>query len=194
MSLIEGIREQLLQNGCGGIKHLSTMFRRMDYDFSKCICYRELLIGIKSMGVTISESDLRLVFDLLDKDKNGSIDFCEFIRYLTPPMSEQRIRVINEAFDKLDVDKNGQIETDDLRVVYSGNVKRHPKYVSGEWTEEETLRNFLDSLDTPGCPDGKVTRQEFLNYYAGVSATVDDDCYFDLMMRSCYGLRPRGNS
>jgi hypothetical protein len=41
------------------------------------------------------------------------------------------------------------------------------------------LRNFLDSIDTPGNPDGKLTREKFMNYYAGVSLTVDDDSYFD---------------
>lgn len=73
-------------------------------------------------------------------------------------------------------------------MVYKQNIQRHPKYVSGQWTEEQALKYFLDSLDTPGSADGVVTREEFHNYYAGVSATVDDDCYFDLMMRSCYGL------
>ena len=73
-------------------------------------------------------------------------------------------------------------------VVYKKNIQKHPKYLSGQWTEEQALRYFLDSLETPGSADGVVTREEFHRYYAGVSSTVDDDCYFDLMMRSCYGL------
>lgn len=80
-----------------------------------------------------------------------------------------------------------------VSVVYATNARSHPKYQSGEWTEDEVLRSFLDSIDTPGNPDGKVTRDEFMNYYAGVSATIDDDCYFDLMMRSCYGLPPKSS-
>lgn len=52
---------------------------------------------------------------------------------------------------------------------------------------------FLESLDTPGTPDGVITREEFQNYYAGVSSTIDDDCYFDLLMRACYDLKPRGS-
>lgn len=80
-----------------------------------------------------------------------------------------------------------------LSVVYAANARSHPKYQSGEWSEDEVLRSFLDSIDTPGNPDGKVTRDEFMNYYAGVSATIDDDCYFDLMMRSCYGLPPKSS-
>lgn len=76
-------------------------------------------------------------------------------------------------------------------VFYTTNAKNHPKYLSGEWTLEETLRSFLDSIDSPDDPDGIVTREEFLDYYAGVSATIDDDSYFVMMIRSCYGLPQR---
>ena len=78
-----------------------------------------------------------------------------------------------------------------ISVVYSTNAKNHPKFQSGEWTLEETLRSFLDNIDDPDNPDGVITREEFLDYYAGVSATIDDDSYFVMMMRSCYNLPQR---
>lgn len=78
-------------------------------------------------------------------------------------------------------------------VIYRKNAQKHPKYLSGQWTEEQVMNFFLESLDTPGSPDGVITREEFQNYYAGVSSTIDDDCYFDLLMRACYDLKPRGS-
>ncbi len=36
------------------------------------------------------------------------------------------------------------------------NAKHHPKVVSGEWTEEEVFKHFLDTFDTPDQYDGKV--------------------------------------
>ncbi|XP_029658097.1 calcyphosin-like protein [Octopus sinensis] len=187
--LIEFLRNECIKRGCtSGIKGLGLIFRSMDIDFSKRLCFDELKLGIQRYGIEISDSDLLILFNAIDIDNNKTIDFGEFMHKLRPPLTGIRLAVVKEAFQNLDVNNDTVIAVDDLKVFFANNAMEHPKYRSGEWTEEETLRNFLDGLDTPGCCDGKVTEEEFINYYAGVSATVEDSSYFDLMMRSTYKL------
>lgn len=37
------------------------------------------------------------------------------------------------------------------------DVRNHAKYKSGEWTEEQCFRKFLDSFDNPNDHDGTVS-------------------------------------
>jgi len=34
----------------------------------------------------------------------------------------------------------------------------------------------------------QVTKEEFINYYSGVSASIDDDQYFVVMMKNAWKL------
>ena len=72
-------------------------------------------------------------------------------------MNQNRRALITQAFHKLDKTGDGFVTVEDLHGVY--NVKNHKKYLSGEWTEDECLKEFLDSFDSPNDKDGKVRTQ-----------------------------------
>ncbi|VDM05876.1 unnamed protein product [Schistocephalus solidus] len=93
------------------------------------------------------------------KDNSGTIDFDEFLQAL---------------------------RAEDLKGVY--NVSKHPKYLNGEWTEDQVFAEYLKTFEVGGEVDATVTKEEFINYYSGLSASIDNDAYFDLMMRNAFKL------
>ena len=42
--------------------------------------------------------------------------------------------------------------------------------------------------------DGLVTLEEFIEYYTNISANIDNDAYFDLMMTNAWNLDGKGNT
>ncbi len=80
-----------------------------------------------------------------------------------------------------------------VSVSFRSQAEKHRKYISGEWTLDQVLSSFLNGLNSTGDKDGTVTRDEFISYYAGASSVVEEDEYFDLAMRSSYGLPNRCN-
>ncbi|NWY73541.1 CAPSL protein, partial [Erithacus rubecula] len=183
---LERIRLQCLTKGSAGIKGLGRLFRIIDVNNTRTLDFKEFLRGLRVYSVVIEEEEAKQLFQLFDKDGSGKLDFDEFIFMLRPPMSQARKEIVLKAFQKIDKTGNGVVTVDDLRGVYSG--QHHPKYLNGEWTEDQVFRAFLENFDSFYDRDGKVTTDEFMNYYAGVSASIDTDAYFILMMKNAWQL------
>ncbi|RUS77397.1 hypothetical protein EGW08_014843 [Elysia chlorotica] len=185
--LMEKLRAKVLRRGGSGIKGLARTFRIYDDSGDKGLVFEEFSKGLNDYGLLdITEEEKRTMFDAFDRDGSGKISFEEFLQRLRPPMSEARKKMVEKAFAKFDRTGDGVVTVEDLRGIY--NAREHPKFRNGEWTEEECFRSFINTFENSGEKDGKVTKDEFFNYYSELGASIDEDGYFDLMIRQTWKI------
>ncbi|CAK4717010.1 unnamed protein product [Aphanomyces euteiches] len=147
----------------------------------------ELKKALEQYGVSINLQEVDHLMTLFDTDRNGTICFDELFVGLRGSMNDKRQILVKEAFKKLDVHGQGHITIDDLRRQY--DTSRNPEVMAGKISERQALINFMAQWDT-ATKDGIVTFDEFEAYYQNLSALIDGDDYFELMIRNAWQLSP----
>lgn len=94
----------------------------------------------------MSKEEAAKVLDHFDHDKNGTVNFDEFLKTLKGDLNEGRVALIRQAYDKLDANKNGQVQLDDIAALY--DASQHPDVVTGKKSPEEVFREFMLQWDT----------------------------------------------
>ena len=139
----------------------------------------EFAKGMRETNLSLNKRELQTLFAFFDKDGSGDIGYEEFLFGIRGSMNERRQHMAMQAFDVLDKDGSGIIEPDDILDTF--DASKHPDVIAGKLSANEVFREFLDTFDVGGVHDGKVTREEWKNYYDNVSMSIDDDDYFELM-------------
>jgi len=181
--VIDKVLVVLKSRGIHGIRGLGIVFRRMDNSGDRKIDRHEFQWGLKENGHVLSPSEFERVFKYFDKNNDGKISYDEFLRAIRGELNDRRRSLVQLAFKKLDKTGDGQVTIDDLVGTY--DVSSHPKFRSGQLTPAQILEEFASQWDTIK-KDGKVSPAEFEDYYKDVSASVDDDDYFELMIRNAW--------
>jgi len=192
--LKEKVKEVLKKRGTRGIASLGKWFLRSDLDRSGQLDKDEFAITMKRLRVGLSREQSDTLFDGFDETGDGQVTYDEFLHALRGNLSPARLKVTEQAWGKLlkfDKDGNGELSMDELREVYS--AKGHPDVKSGKKTEEEVLLEFIETFEVGGEVDGTITKDEFIHYYKHISASIDDDAYYVLMMNSAWKMAEYAN-
>lgn len=120
-----------------------------------------------------------------DRDGSGTVSFDEFLRALRGDLNESRLQWIKKAYAKLDINNDGQVTLDDIAKIY--DVSHHPDVVNRKKSPNEVYREFMSLWDTQ-VADGIVTFDEFCDYFRDVSASIDTDQYFAVMMQNAWKI------
>lgn len=189
-SAIGRMREVLALRAGGyeSLRAMGTQFRIMDRDHSGGISKEEFDIALSilfsAFNVRFTVTEKNALFQRFDADRSGAVSYEEFVRGVRGSMNQFRLGFVKEAFNRLDRHKRGHVTIDDLREVY--DVTRHPEVQNGNATHDGALMQLLRHYDTNN--DGVVSYDEFVEGYEWVSASIDGDDYFELMMRDAWHI------
>ncbi|XP_063684997.1 uncharacterized protein LOC134819142 isoform X2 [Bolinopsis microptera] len=159
------------------LDHYKEAFSLYDTHDKGYITTKELGALIRSLGQNPTESDLAEMINEVDSDKNGLLEFEEFIRIMAKRMTwESMAFEISEAFRVFDRDRNGFISADELR---------HQVTTVGDKLTQDEVTDLLRVADQNG--DGLIDYKEFVRMMLNLGVGYDiDDKSCDSKVWSCY--------
>lgn len=183
--LLEQVRMEIRRHGATGIAGIGRKFRICDDDQSGHIDDQEFAKAMRELGFDFREDELNMVFGAFDDNGDGRVNYEEFLQACRPPMSLRRKRLVQKVFEMLDLDRSGVLTADDLK--HRFNPAGDPRVQQRTKTAQQVAQEFLSTFDVFD-QDGNVGLEEFQKYYQGVSASIDNDDYFELMIRNAWHM------
>eukprot|EP01065_Artemidia_motanka_P032700 TRINITY_DN39690_c0_g1_i1.p1 TRINITY_DN39690_c0_g1~~TRINITY_DN39690_c0_g1_i1.p1 ORF type:complete len:573 (+),score=206.27 TRINITY_DN39690_c0_g1_i1:70-1719(+) len=184
--VLDRVRKKILARaGKRGFKGLARILRIMDDNGNKKLSKEELKEGFATYRMSVTARELDTIYAYFDQDGNGSVSVTEFVRGVRGPMSNpKRVELVKLAYAKLDKTGDGIVNMQDVSMAY--DAEKHPEVLDGTKTVEEVMEEFVGDWDKDG--NGTITLDEFIEYYSDLSAGIDDDRYFELMIRNAWHI------
>jgi len=184
--IMEKLRQKIItRGGSSGIRSLQRLLAIMDDNGDKRLSKDEFKYGLRDYGIDLTATELDQLFAYFDRDNNGYVDVTEFLVGVRGDLNARRKACIRMAFNVLDTDGSGYVTVEEIADVY--DVSQNPEVISGKRTTKEALLEFMGQWES-GEKDGVVSYEEFENYYKEISASIDGDDYFELMIRNAWRI------
>ncbi|KAF6016382.1 CAPS2 [Bugula neritina] len=184
-SVQDRVREMIRKRGVRTLTGLSAHFRRSDRTGDGMLDRYELQNALRDFHIQLDQEEFDRVWQVVDLNGDGVLDYSEFIRSFIGTMSEHRKLFVRKAFQKIDPMHKGHVALSQMTKFF--NAAKHPWVRSGQTSEVGLTEQFLASW-THCQTAGTVTYPEFEDYYEGISVGVDADEEFVNILRNCWGL------
>jgi len=184
--VIDGLRHRVRKRGWTTLADLQAFFESCDSEVADGrLSIEEFTQGMLTTGMVDSEEDCRVLFHIFDMDRSGSVEYAEFLSMIRGRLNTRRKAVVLEAYRKFDVTGDGVINIEDLKKAF--RTAEHPEYLTGQRSEDDIFNEFLRNFDTISH-DGEVSFVEFEQYYENIGAMVENDDYFEAIVRNAWQL------
>jgi len=122
----------------------------------------------------------------------GFIEYEDLINDIIGKLNKKRIEIIKFTFENLlRYDTKTYVRLEDIKKKF--NPKGHPDYINNKRDEDEILAEFLDYFQYHfqlfnETQQDLITYSQFLNFYKYISFDIENDDYFEKMMKGVWNL------
>ena len=149
---------------------------------------------IQAYAMNISPEEIKIIFDLFDKEKTGSINYNELIQTIIGEVNPKRKLLIQKIFENFKKDSNGKVSISEIKLLF--NPRRHPDVINGIKREGEIFGDFLDNIESykeylenlTGVFDNSFSLEEFINFFNEMGIAINDDKKFEIILNNCWNF------
>ena len=198
-----------------GSHSLFSFLRKLsiyDINHKGVISLEDFLKVSQLYAINLSENELKMIFDLFDKEKSGSINYNELVQTIIGNISVNRENLVKKVYNTFPKNNGDKVSINEIKLLF--NYKRHPEVISGKKSEGEIFGEFLNDIENfkeflenyKGEYDNNLCLDDFIYFYNIVGFGFDDDKMFEYMLNNCwnldvndprfgnYGMRPYRNN
>ena len=191
---INKLRSMLLSRGPKSLFIIEKMLSMYDNNHTGKIDFNTFEKIIQTYKLPLSHEETLNIFQNIDKNNTGIINYDYLIRKIVGNMTSKRQNLINQVFNSLTNGFNEEISIIILKNKY--NASRHPEVVSGKKNIDEIKNEFNENLDIfreyiiplSTSSNGFINYNDFIKFYNQVSLCISDEKYFDYLINNVWNL------
>eukprot|EP00747_Dinoflagellata_sp_TGD_P055679 gnl/TRDRNA2_/TRDRNA2_149668_c0_seq1.p1 gnl/TRDRNA2_/TRDRNA2_149668_c0~~gnl/TRDRNA2_/TRDRNA2_149668_c0_seq1.p1 ORF type:complete len:709 (-),score=117.81 gnl/TRDRNA2_/TRDRNA2_149668_c0_seq1:185-2311(-) len=197
IALRDRLRTLCRSRGAHGLKGIARWFRIADRDKNHRLSQEEFVVALQHAQMSITPAEVSLLWALLDINEDGTASHDELIVLLNGGLNERRRHLVHVLFNHLDLTGDGAIQLEDLKLRYDPSVlgESSEHLLLNPKPPDEELAKFLRIVRRLSGAGGghansrpRITLQDLVRYYEGISANIDSDAYFEEMLRRAWNL------
>ena len=159
-------------------------FNVLDRDGSRTLNLEEFKIAFQRCNLNFNEQEISTLLYFFDNNEKSYVDFEEVLLAIRGPVNHFRRELIDKAFQQIDI--NGENVVSPEEIIDRFDPTQHPDVKNGTKKAQDVFREFMKYFEVGGEVEGKITKNEFMAYYYNVSASIDRDEYFEVLIRNSW--------
>eukprot|EP00906_Rhabdomonas_costata_P002969 RCo004602 len=181
------------RGGRSGFRRLTQALRKRGEATNQRLSRYDFQAALVAFGIHLSQQEMDQLMVIFDHDGSERVSVNEVVHTFRGATSQDRLYLVQQAYSLVEdacERLNGGRPVQVRHLLELHDSAHHPEAMSGEKTAFEVSSEFAATW-TGGderLKAAEVPMEAFVDYYGDISAAIDNDAYFELLVRNVWHL------